>query len=93
MFFFPSDRQRAKRIEEALGIIRLQNKTIMAKQTEILTEIRDGLTKVGAELTGKIDELIAAQGNELNPDALAIANEIKGKLAALDAVVPDAPPA
>ena len=62
----------------------------MSKQTETLTEIRDGLTKVGKELTGKIDELIAAQSGDLTPEAQAIADEIKTKLAALDAVVPDA---
>ena len=73
-----------------LGAINLKLDAIMSKQVETLTAIRDGLNKVGTELTGKIDELIAAQGTELNPDAQAIADEIKTKLAALDAVVPDA---
>lgn len=95
MFFLPSDRQRLKDVQSAVGLILvklLKHESIMASQVEVLTEIRDGLTKVGAELTNKIDELIAAQGTELNKDAQAIAEEIKTKLAALDAIVPDAPP-
>ena len=93
MFFFYEDRARARRIEAAVNLIQLQLRELrntMAKQTEVLTEIRDALNKVGTELTTKIDALIAAQGDDLTPAAQAIADEIKTKLAALDAVVPDA---
>ncbi len=75
----------------ALSAINLKLDHIMASQVETLTEIKTGLSKVGKELSGKIDELIAAQGNEsLNPAAQAIADDIKANLATLDAIVPDA---
>jgi hypothetical protein len=67
-----------------------QLNTIMATQTEALNQIKASLAKVGAELTTKIEELIAAQGN-LTPDAQTIADEINARLAALDAIVPDDP--
>lgn len=71
-----------------------RNQKYMSTVTSTLTSIRDGLQKVGGELTKKIADLLATiNSGELSPEQQTLADEINAKLAALDAVVPDAPPA
>ncbi len=61
----------------------------MATALEQLTELRAAVTDMNSDLTAKLDQLAAAQG-EFTPEAQQVFDDIKQTVAAADAKVGDA---